>query len=167
MFKYLTLPADAPNLDKDTIWRRLGEMGLLAPVVIAGRKGKDAMRPIIATKTTLDDILISKCPTTIPSFQEAYDISSLNAYLARSPHRQTNSAIVQEYFNQILNWISTNQKRGKRSNEEKASLQQIQSLANKHKAMEDSASTIGDKLITPNGPPPKRLRRKQSQDCVQ
>ena len=47
MFKYFTLPSDTPNVDKETLWRRLAEHKLTVPVVGEKRKGKEFTRPAI------------------------------------------------------------------------------------------------------------------------
>ena len=78
MFKYLTLPKDSPNLDKDTIWKKLVDEGMMAPV--------------------------------------------------------------------------------KTSNADKATIDALQTEAAKHKSMEVSAVSIGQKLFNSGDAPPKRRK---------
>jgi predicted acylesterase/phospholipase RssA len=160
MFKYLTLPKDSPNLDKDTIWKKLVDEGMMAPVTLAHTKGKDAVRPIIMVKKKLLDIVITQCPVNLQSFQEAYDINSLNAYLSRCAHRHTNSAIIQNYFTTYLASLQSQLKsrRGKTSFADKATIDHLQTEAAKHKSMEDSAASIGQKLFNSSDAPPKRRK---------
>jgi hypothetical protein len=160
MFKYLTLPKDSPNLDKDTIWKKLVDEGMMAPVTLTHTKGKDAVRPIIMAKKKLLDIVITQCPVNLQSFQEAYDINSLNAYLSACAHRHTNSAIIQNYFATYLASMQSQRKsiRGKLAFADKATIDHLQTEAAKHKSMEDSAASIGQKLFNSNDAPPKRRK---------
>ena len=159
MFKYLGLPKDAPNLDKDTIWKKLVDDGMMAPVMSVG-KGKDALRPIIMVQNKILDTVITQCPVNLQSFQEAYDINSLNAYLSACAHRHTNSAIIQNYFTVYVASLQAQlkSKRGKTSNADKSTIDALQAEAAKYKAMEDSAASIGSKLFNLEDAPPKRRK---------
>jgi hypothetical protein len=118
LFKYMALPTTAPAGDKAAIWQRLSDSGLMAfaPSMIAGMRGKDALRPIIHVTTKLSDVVATQCTDIIPSFQESYNISALNVFLTASPHRLTNSAILQSFFDGYLSSATSNRKRGKIAN---------------------------------------------------
>jgi hypothetical protein len=160
LFKYLSLPVTSPNLDKSTLWQRLSDSGVMAPApsMISGKRGKDALRPIIACKTKLLDLVPIHCPAIIPSLSEAYNINALNAFLTTSPHRLTNSSILQSYFDCYVSSITTNRKRGKATNADKALLESLNNGAVKLKAMEDTAASMGDRLFALDETAPKRRK---------
>jgi hypothetical protein len=160
MFKYLTLPKDSPNLDKDTIWKKLFVEGMMTPVTLAFAKSKEALRPVIMVKRKLLDIVITACPVNLQSFQEAYDINSLNAYLSACAHRHTNSTVIENYFTAYVASLQAQIKsrRGKTSNADKATIDALQKDLANHKSMEESAASIGQKLFNLGDGPPKRRK---------
>ncbi len=161
LFKYLALPTTAPAGDKTTLWQRLSDTGVmaLAPTMIAGKRGKEALRPIIAFKTKLSDLVSIQCPVSIPALREAYNISALNVFLTASPHRLTNSSILQSYFDRYLDFANSNRKRGKITNADKAVLECVNSGAAKIKAMEDTAASMSERLFGLDEEQPKRRRK--------
>jgi hypothetical protein len=160
LFKYLALPATAPAGDKATLWQRLSDSGLmaLAPTMIAGKRGKEALRPIIAVQTKLLDLVSTQCPASIPALQESYNINALNVFLTASPHRLTNSAILQSYFESYVSSSTSNRKRGKITNADKAVIESLINGAAKLKAMEDTAAHMGERLFALDETQPKRRK---------
>jgi hypothetical protein len=160
LFKYFALPTTAPAGDKTIIWQRLSDTGVmaLAPTMIAGKRGAEALRPIIVFQTKLSDLVSIKCPVSIPALQEAYNISALNVFLTSSPHRLTNSAILQSYFARYLHLSTSNRKRGKITNVDKAVLEYVNNGAAKIKAMEDTAANMSERLFGLDETQPKRRK---------
>jgi hypothetical protein len=163
LFKYLALPTTAPAGDKTTLWQRLSDTGVmaLAPTMIAGKRGKEALRPIIVFETKLSDLVSIRCPVRIPDLRESYNISALNVFLTASPHRLTNSAILQSYFDRYLEFANANRKRGKTTNADKAVLEFVNNGAAKIKAMEDTAARVSERLfgLDEEEEQPKRRRK--------
>ena len=160
MFKYLGLPKDAPNLDKDTIWKKLVDEGLMVPVTLTFAKGKDALRPVIFAGTPFQDVMSTQCPAVLPAYPETYNIESLNVYLVARAHRQTNATIIQNYFKEYLETLQLQIKgtRGRTSHSDKALLAAFQSAASKHHSMQELASSIGDNLFQFDEHPLKRRK---------
>jgi hypothetical protein len=160
MFRYLGLPPNAPNFDKETIWRKLSENKLMAhaTTMIPGQRGKDALRPFILPKTPLRDLVPTQCSEHSVSLQEAYDLTALDKYLTASPHRLTNSTILQSYFERYLASDVVKRTRGKISQTLKTLIDSLTASAAKLKAMEDSAATIGATLVALGGSQPKRRK---------
>ncbi len=145
MFKYLTLPGDAPNLDKDRVWKNLQDYRLMVPVVIEGRKGRDAVRPVITTKHALNRVADVEIPRhALLTFPEVYDMAALSEYLNGNPNRFLNSQLLMKYYNDFISILK--KKKGKKSKPEQATLDEVQHLADKYEAGERVASTIGKKL---------------------
>jgi hypothetical protein len=160
MFKYFGLPKDAPNLDKDTIWKKLVDEGLMVPVTLTFAKGKDALRPVIFAVTPFRDVMSAQCPAVLPAYPETYNIESLNVYLVASAHRQTNATIIQNYFKEHVAALQIHIKgtRGRTSHSDKALLAALQSDAAKHQSMQKIANSIGDKLFQLDERPVKRRK---------
>jgi hypothetical protein len=160
MFKYLGLPKDAPNLDKDTIWKKLVDEGLMVPVTLTWGKGKDALRPVIFAVTPFQDVMSTQCPPVLPTYPETYNIESLNVYLVARAHRQTNATIIQNYFKEYVATLQIQIKgtRGRTSHSDKATLAALQSDSAKHQSMQEIANSIGDKLFQLDERPVKRRK---------
>lgn len=160
MFKYLGLPKNAPNLDKDTIWKKLVDEGLMMPVTLTFAKGKDALRPVIFAVTPFQDVMSTQCPAVLPDYSETYNIESLNDYLLGRAHRQTNTTIIQNYFKEYVatKQIQIKGTRGRTSHSDKATLAALQSDSAKLQSMQEIANSIGDKLFQLGERPVKRRK---------
>ncbi len=117
------------------------------------------MRPIISFKTKLSDLVSIQCPVSIPDFREACNISALNVFLTARPHRLTNSAILQSYFDRYLEFATANRKRGTITNADTAVLGVVNNGAAKITPLEDSAAHMSERLFNLDESQ-HRLRRK-------
>ncbi len=164
MLRRLALPSVAPNIDRETLWKRLEEAKLFAPVVLSGSKARDSMRPVPAFCVGLGK-LIELTPTYSKlEFTELYNQTAFSKYFHGSPCRFTNAELLRDYYTAYLEHLQR-AKRGKRSNTEKANIERIQHVADKYKIGESRAESI-DKTLSAlsQGRSSKRLRCKHSDE---
>ncbi len=91
MFKYLPLPTGCPNLDRESTWRQLCERQLMVPIEIQGRKGKDAMMPVIPTRAALKDVADISCQSANLTFPKRTTSNASGATLMGHPAAHTTS----------------------------------------------------------------------------
>ena len=147
MFKYLTLPPNAPNVEKESLWNNMRTYGMMADVVIERRKGKDAMRPVIASKYQLRDIMEVKPDSTALVFPETYNFNRLKTYLHEHPSRFFNVETIQRYYADYMTFL-TKGKKGKRSNAELRVIEELQSEIDKFSAGESLALKFLDMVTS-------------------
>ena len=145
MFKYMTLPPDAPNLSKEQIWRNLVEYKFMVPVSVEKGKAKDCLRPWIEPKIAIGRVAKLSAPeSTLPAFPELYNVEALNEYLHGHPARYTNAQLYIQYLASYLAQLK--KKKGKKTNKEQADIDHIQSLHDKYSSAEASMAALADRL---------------------
>ncbi len=75
-----------------------------------------------------------------------------------SPHKLTNSSILQSYFESYLASSTSNRKRGQITNADKAVLDSLNNGMAKLKAMEETAASMGERLFALDETQPKRRK---------
>jgi hypothetical protein len=125
MFKYLTLPKSAPNVDRNTRWESMLKEGYFATVVVTGKKGDNFVRPVVRPVKGLRDAIAVGVPDRIPALPELYDLDMLATYLNGNPSRLVNAQIVEQYMDESIKYFNK-PKKGKKSNVEKAKAELLQ-----------------------------------------
>eukprot|EP00969_Alexandrium_andersonii_P230950 10199403-Alexandrium_andersonii.AAC.1 len=141
MFKYLPLPKEAPNLDRDALWRNLQDHNLIAQVALIGKGAHGAVRPVVSCKKKLQEVADVAAPQSPrPELPELYDVAALGQYLNSNPNRQRNVEALKTFYATFVRQLSqTGGKRGKKPQAEIAALSRVQSMADKYAAGEDMA----------------------------
>ena len=168
-FKHFTLPHGSPNLDRESLWKRLKESSLCSAIEDKG-KLKNCLVPCIRSKNPLRSLISLLPRAALPSLQESYDRSGLKRYLHGHASRSLNVSVLLEALTSLL------PKRTSRGRPQSAELQRqgrIEGTINKIKAGEDLANRLCDKLFTlckgtsDDEQSRKRLRRKGSAESSQ
>lgn len=121
MFNYVTLPADTPNMNRGTLWTQLKAKGLMRSVSTQGRKGDNAMAPLVQHGVGLVDIVDVTVPPVLPSLQEHIRVWSLEQYLHGHPGCMANATVLMQFHDNMLKFWGK-PKRGNRSKKEHAEL---------------------------------------------
>ncbi len=167
MLKRLALPAEAPNVDRETLWKRLEDEKLFVSVVRSGSKARDSMRPAPSFALGLSKVIDVKPSERNHDFVDQYNVSAFTKYLHGSPWRFTNAALLQDYYTAHLDFLRK-PRRGKRSNADKAEIDSIQQRLDKYRFGESRAQAIDSTLSAgPSTRPSKRLRHKHSEEVRQ
>ncbi len=154
MLKRLALPPDAPNLDRETLWK-----------LLESEKARDSMRPVPLFGLSLSKIITTTPADTNHEFVDQYNTTAFNRYLHGPPFRFTNATLLQDFYAAYLDFMCK-PRRGKRSNADKAEIDIFQQRFDKYRIGESRAQAI-DSALAARMPthPSKRLRRKQSDEA--
>jgi hypothetical protein len=167
MFKHVYLAKEAPNVDRQTVWKALVSERMLLDCKSARGKGKDPKFPAIRCGVHFKDIIPFASPTTVQTFPETYNIQALSDYLHANRSRSVNVKILQEYYEALASGVlsTLRGKRGRQPKYDEHVLEDYRSRLQKLKAGEEIAERLLDNLSTPKADdqrPAKRLRKKAS-----
>ena len=137
---HVKLPADAPNLDRETMWSKLLESGLLQALSRRG-KGKDHAIPLVVEPAEILLLFPLKERRQLPfSFPELWHLGQVKAYATSHGSRENNVVVLSACVDALT---SRQSKHGRRTRAEEQELDNIKGL---RRSIDKCEETIGQLL---------------------
>jgi hypothetical protein len=95
-FKSSALPANSPNIDKETLRNMLYSHGYVHSGDKRG-KAKDSKMPVIKVQNRFEHVCNITPVSTDGSYPETYDVQSMTAYMHGNPCREVNVLILIDF----------------------------------------------------------------------
>eukprot|EP00438_Fugacium_kawagutii_P034932 Skav206393 [mRNA] locus=scaffold834:643982:646531:- [translate_table: standard] len=146
-----------PNATQQTLFKELQAKNLLQKGCRKG-KTKDVLQPVISCNVKFEDVIPAQRANEGAVFPETLNCAQVKKYLDGNPCRESNVAVMKEYFAECLG--KEQRRRGRPSADDFMKKQSLQESLNKLEAHEKMCRGLATMIEPATSQPPRTLQRR-------